>query len=337
MLSIARCLSQKNEVSIFWDPTQESDMKSEAKRRFAMNLENVSFVASIFTPETSLFQRIQKSRAYDLIVVLSDGSIPLLGCPMLLHFQTPTEWVNINPLLNVLKFSRVKHTIVNSGFTKRYIDKKYGVTSMVLYPPIDLPDKRAVPKENMILNVGRFGIRNAGSSFKKQDVLRDAFIKLHKHGGKSWEMVFIVTVNEQEDEAFEAFKKSVEGYPIRIIESPDLKTVEEYYLRASIYWHAAGFGENLKKHPDRAEHFGITTVEAMHYKAVPVVINAGGQPEIITDSVNGYVWDTEDELLDKTTRLIQDESLRKKIGDAAEERASFFKVERFCKELSELI
>lgn len=337
MLSITRCLAKNHQVSLFWDPTQEEEIKNEAQRRFAMDLKNVSFVPSIFTPETSLLQRIQKSTEYDLIVVLSDGSIPLLGCSMLLHFQTPTEWVKINPLLNALKFLRVNHTIVNSKFTKRYIDKKYGVNSIVLYPPIDLPEKKAVPKEHIILNVGRFGIRNAGSSFKKQDALRDAFIKLYKSGEKNWKMVFIVTVNEQEDEAFESFKKSVEGYPITVIESPDLKTVEEYYLKASIYWHAAGFGEDLKKNPDRAEHFGITTVEAMHYKAVPVVINAGGQPEIITDGENGYVWNTEEELLEKTKLLIADKALCESLGKAAEERAAYFKVERFCEELSNLV
>lgn len=164
-----------------------------------------------------------------------------------------------------------------------------------------------------------------------------AFKKLYDLGIKDWEMVFIVTVNEQEDDALEAFKNSVERYPISIIESPDLKTVESYYRRAGVYWHAAGFGEDLQKYPDRAEHFGITTVEAMHYGTVPVVINAGGQPEIVTDGKNGFLWNTEEELLEKTKMLIQDEKLREQLRQQAEQRAEYFSVSRFCKELSGLL
>lgn len=337
MLSIARCLKDQHEVFLFWDSTPKEEIISEAKRRFAMDLSGITFVPSLFTPNVSLLDRLKKSKAYDLIIVLSDGSIPFLGSPMMLHFQTPTEWVSVNPLLNALKFLKVKKTIVNSKFTKKYIDRKYGLDSVVLYPPVDLPERGNVKKEKIILNVGRFGIRNAGSSFKKQEALMVAFKKLYDLGIKDWEMVFIVTVNEQEDDALEAFKNSVERYPISIIESPDLKTVESYYRRAGVYWHAAGFGEDLQKYPDRAEHFGITTVEAMHYGTVPVVINAGGQPEIVTDGKNGFLWNTEEELLEKTKMLIQDEKLREQLRQQAEQRAEYFSVSRFCKELSGLL
>ena len=60
-----------------------------------------------------------------------------------------------------------------------------------------------------------------------------------------------------------------------------LKDILNEYKLAKIYWHASGFGEDLETHPEKAEHFGITTVEAMINGLVPIVIDAGGQKEIV--------------------------------------------------------
>ncbi len=59
------------------------------------------------------------------------------------------------------------------------------------------------------------------------------------------------------------------------------------------------------------EHFGITTGEAMSAGCVPVVINKGGQPEIVRDGVDGFVWNDSRELKEITLKLITDEYLLK--------------------------
>jgi glycosyltransferase involved in cell wall biosynthesis len=337
MLSLATCLADEHSVSVFWDPENEAEIRKEAERKFGMNLDAVKFTPSIFNPDTSLMKRLRKSKEYDLIIVLSDGSIPSLGCRTIIHFQTPVEWVKGKSLLNRIKFTNVSQVICNSKYTKKYIDRNFGVTSTVLYPPVDLPEKTDRKKEQIILNLGRFGIRAAGSSFKKQEALRDVFLKMsHKERG-DWKLVFIVNSTENEKDALDAFVDSVKDTDIAVVVNPDMKTVKDYYGKAGIYWHAAGFGEDLVKHPDRAEHFGLSTVEAMHYGAVPVVIDAGGQPEIVIDGENGFLWKTEDELIEKTQQLIKDTDLRKKLSEAAEERAAFFAKDRFCQELNTLL
>ena len=48
-----------------------------------------------------------------------------------------------------------------------------------------------------------------------------------------------------------------------------------------------GHGETQ---PERFEHFGITTVEAMAYGCVPIVPALGGQLEIVGDGRNGRLW-----------------------------------------------
>jgi len=64
----------------------------------------------------------------------------------------------------------------------------------------------------------------------------------------------------------------------------------------AIYWHATGLGEDLDRFLDRAEHFGIMTFEAMAFGCVPIVIRAGGQPEIVEGGRHGYLFADVDEL-----------------------------------------
>ena len=66
--------------------------------------------------------------------------------------------------------------------------------------------------------------------------------------------------------------------------------LDALYRGAAVYWHATGLDEDIDDDPVRAEHFGITTVEAMSAGAVPVVIAAGGQPEIVRDGVDGFLF-----------------------------------------------
>jgi glycosyltransferase involved in cell wall biosynthesis len=337
MLSIATALAGDHDVRIFWDTEKEAEIRLEADRKFAMKLEDITFTPNIFEPHISLLRRLIESRKYDRIFVLSDGSIPILACPMILHFQTPTEWVKVNPFLTELKLMRTKRVICNSYYTKRYIDKKYKVDSTVLYPPVTLAREKSEKKEHIILNVGRYGIRSAGSSYKKQEVMAQAFSEMVKKGLKDWELVFIMSVSENEAEKAKAFADSFRDLPITVLLDPDLKTVSEYYRKASIYWHASGYGENLTEHPDRAEHFGISTVEAMSYGAVPIVINAGGQPEIVSEDETGFLWGTFGELQEKTEKIIRDVKLRKRIAEAAEKRAKDFDVKHFQETLGHIV
>ena len=73
----------------------------------------------------------------------------------------------------------------------------------------------------------------------------------------------------------------------------------DLYSRASLFWHAAGYGQDERRHPERLEHFGITTVEAMAHGAVPLVYPAGGPAEVVEDGVSGRWWRTPGELVER--------------------------------------
>ncbi|MEK7533785.1 MAG: glycosyltransferase family 4 protein [Patescibacteria group bacterium] len=336
VLAIAECLASKHEVVIFWDTQQERGIKEKAKQKLGIDISSVVFAQNIFSKDVSFVSRINSSRKYDAIIYLSDGSIPFVLSRLYIHFQFPVEWVKRN-YLNSLKLKKISAVFCNSSFTKGYIDKKFRINSAVLYPPIYIPSLHKVRKENIILNVGRFGLNIDGSNYKKQDVLIRVFKSMVDNDLKKWTLVLIVGLREENQDKLLELKKLSNGYPIHFIENPSNNLLWEYYHKSKIYWHASGFGEDLVKYPERAEHFGISTVEAMGLGSVPIVINAGGQKEIIEDTKSGFLWNTVDELISNTDRLVHNERLFKQISQEAVRRSKIFSGNRFCRELNNII
>ena len=80
----------------------------------------------------------------------------------------------------------------------------------------------------------------------------------------------------------------------------------DLYGRASIFWHAAGLGEDTEDDPNRMEHFGISIVEAMSAGAVPVVLGEAGPAEIVEPGRSGRHYTDLDDLVAQTVDLIAD-------------------------------
>jgi len=343
MMKIAQCLGKNHDVGIFWDKKEDLE---ELKERFQLNLSNIELASNIFAKSTGLFKRLRESKKFDVIILLSDGSIPsLLSKKTFIHIQQPLSQNNLN-IKTKLKIARINKFFCNSYYTKSYVDKSLGVNSVVLYPPVGLKPKK-VKKENIILHVGRFRVRDVVTGrngdiegigdYKKQGFMVDAFIKMIKEGLKGWKFVLAVSVKKEDQNIFEDFKEKTKGYPIEFLVNKNNSGLWDIYSKSKIYWHASGFGEDLKKNPEYAEHFGISTVEAMGAGAVPVVINAGGQKEIINDGESGFLWNSLDDLIEKTQLLINDENLWKKMSQQAVKRAKDFAGNRFCEELYKIL
>lgn len=337
MLSIASCLSSENQVYIFWDKTKESEIRKKAHQKLGIDLSNVKFYPNIFDKKTSLLSRIVQSRQFNSIIYLSDGSIPFVGANLFIHFQFPVEWVDGESLKTQIKLRFVKKIFCNSYFTKSFIDKKLSIKSDILYPPVNLHVNKNIKKENVILHVGRFNVDIAGTNYKKQDVMVNIFKKMVDSGLKNWKFILTVGVREEDKDKLNELKKITEGYPIELMENISNQMLWEFYSKAKIYWHATGFGENLEKNPEKAEHFGISTVEAMGAGCVPVVIDAGGQKEIVKNGINGFLWNNEKELIDRTREVISNIKLWQKLSLEAINNAQKFVGNRFCTDLNKII
>ena len=335
MMTIAECLSQDNEVDIFWD--NKEDIKS-LLQRFPLNLSKVNIVENIFSTKTSKLKRILRTKKYDVIIFLSDGSMPfVLSKKLFIHIQQPLDHFQSKGFFNKIKLLRVNAFFVNSNYTKVSVEEKYFVKARVIYPPVDFKTKN-IKKENIILHVGRFRPRNVKiDDFKKQAFMINVFKELVGGGLKNWKFVLAVSVNDKDKHDFEEMKKTAEGFPIEFLLNKSNDQLWEIYSKAKIYWHASGFGEDLKAHPDLAEHFGISTVEAMGAGAVPVVFNAGGQKEIVETGLNGFTWNLAEELKENTLELIRNENVLEKLSDRAVKDSQKFTKEKFCKEIHDLI
>ena len=333
MMTIAACLSKQHGVSVFWDTRKELDAVGT---RFSLDLSSVKIVPNIFSPHVSLIKRFFKTREYDAIIVLTDGSIPLVGARKLfLHIQQPLASMQVHSLFEKIKLSRVNGFFCNSHYTEALNEKKFSIAACVIYPPVALSLKEVV-KGNIILHVGRFR-SVSGVDYKKQGAMIGAFKKMIDSGLKNWKFVIATSVREKDIPEFNTMKETAKGYPIEFLINQPNTALWHMYSQAKIYWHASGFGENLETHPELAEHFGISTVEAMGAGAVPVVINAGGQKEIVKDHENGLLWNTLEELQQKTLTLIQDKEMLEKLSKSARQTAGNFTEDRFCKEIYQLI
>ena len=124
MLTIASCLAIENEVLVFWDETQETEIKRIASKKLGLDLSGIKFTGNIFAKDVSTVSRLIESNKFDAIVYLSDGSIPMVGTKLYIHFQFPVEWVNGESLKTKVKLSFVKKIFCNSKFTKQAVGNR---------------------------------------------------------------------------------------------------------------------------------------------------------------------------------------------------------------------
>lgn len=337
MLTAASCLSSDNEVTIFWN---DEEILEKAHKKLGLDLKKIQLKPNIFSPKVPYFKKLFMTLNYDIIFILSDGSIPVtLAKKTIIHFQFPVEWVNAKNFSTKLKLSLVSKVICNSNFTKKFIDRKFNLKSEILYPPCINSTQslsNLFKKQNIILTVGRYSPSGKGS-IKKTEMLINAFQKMIDRGLKNWEFIIVISFSPKDEKKLGEFMYKINNYPIKILSNLSHDELSYIYYKAKLYWHAAGFGEDLEKNPHKAEHFGITTVEAMSQKVVPLVFEAGGQTEIVDNKVNGYSWQSEDELINLTKKIILDEHLRSEMSELAQKKSLNFTKEKFCTNLRKIL
>lgn len=315
-------------VTIAW---KEAGLIDELKQRFNLDLQAAEVDDNCYRVlgGGKRWQKYQLMKEFDLVFWVSDGSVPFLfGKKNLVLFQIPFAKLKFPRLTQGFKQLFIHKSICYSQYVKEVIDPLYGIAATVLYPPVTPFASR--DKDKIILSVGRFdNLLHA----KRQDILIEAF----KDGGfAGWKLVLAggslhgtLHLKELQD--------MIDGANIELVVNPTYTQLAELYGQARIYWHAAGYGQDLKTHPELAEHFGMTTVEAMSAGVVPLVFGAGGQKEIVKEEVNGYLWQTKDELIEKTKRLIDNSELFDRLAQNAKERSNDFSIKEFQHAFQSLI
>jgi glycosyltransferase involved in cell wall biosynthesis len=227
--------------------------------------------------------------------------------------------------------------LVYSEFVRQVLKEHHAIEAEVLYPPID-DFSLLVEKKPIILSVGRFftGMYND----KRFDVMIEAFKRLTLHPeAQSWEYRMVGSCGDDDGSRryLASLQRSAAGYPVFFHVNATYDELRRLYSEASIFWHAAGYGADEATSPERMEHFGMTTVEAMSARCIPIVINKGGQKEIVTHGRSGFVWNTTEDLVDLTMKTIKGKDIRKNLQAGARSRSEDFRRELFSNRVAELV
>jgi len=157
------------------------------------------------------------------------------------------------------------------------------------------------------------------------------FSAMIERGLVGWRLRLIgATGSTDNDRAYVSRLRSLaQGLPIQIETDVQIAELRKAYQRASLYWHAAGYGQSERINPSRFEHFGIAPVEAMSAGAIPIAFDGGGVRETIEHEKSGYIWKSCSELQRISWTLIRNAALRKCAAKAGIQRSVQYRPERF--------
>lgn len=336
MLTIAEVLSKNHQVDFLLGTHLYSSNIDQIRKRIetlhGLDLSRINFTKAPFWPGSSLIKRLFFLMKYNWLFYLTDGSIFLSTAKnSVIHFQAPHKNTAEKGWWGRIKLLTWKQAIYNSCFTKNIVEQNWPIQGKVVYPPVATQHLKPGQKKKQILSVGRF---SGHLQDKKHSLLIKIFKELVKDNHLSgWSLHLVGGMGKGDQDYLASLKKEARGAAIYL--HPDLpyQQLVKLYGESIIYWHAKGFGE---EDPTKMEHFGITTVEAMAAGCVPVVIKSGGQLEIV-DARSGLLWNSQDELIDFTLKLINDSQLREKLAKGAITRAKMFSKERFASSILNLV
>lgn len=272
---------------------------------------------------------------YDLVVVISLGVPPRsFASRSVLVVQFPREEISDGKRVERWRRAvtlRLYRRVVYSDFVRQCMRRSWHVDGDVLMPGIALAEDQHVPKERIILSVGRFmGFAENAWNSKRHDVLIAAFTQLPPDLRGSWKLVLAggYAPSPEMDEYVADLERSVDGLNVSVEANVTPDRLADLQARARLFWHASGF-ERPPSEPEAAEHFGMSTVEAMSNGAIPMVYADGGQLEIVTEDF-GRLWRSVPQLVAQTTDLMRRSSTElDAMGAAARTASTRFGSDRF--------
>lgn len=320
LLDIARaCHTAGYQTELFWN---NSHIKEQLLNRFGKQYEFITVNTAWHT--LNPLQRIFETKKYDAIFYHPDGSYFFSRARKnFALLQVPDARLIPHPsLINKLKLT-CWTPVFNSQFTKRFLSQFLNArSSFILYPTVsdelfDVP----LQKQNIILSVGRFF---SHLHSKKQEVLIQTFLKTQQNHGifKKYRLILAGNLKKEDELYYNRLKKLAKNsHAIEFKTNIGHDELTRLYSAARFYWHATGYGEDEKKHPEKMEHFGISIVEAMAVGCIALCYKGGGPKEIITHNKTGFLYKTRGELIDFTKKLLKKPSLMKQFSQAAQHRA----------------
>lgn len=228
--------------------------------------------------------------------------------------------------------------IANSTFTAEHVDRRWGVSSAVVYPPCPLAEPRPAARERVILSVGRFTAPQPHVPNKRFDVMIEAFRSLNDLHERGYRLVLIGSAGEGDLAYVDTLRRAATGVPVDFVVNAPFARLQRAYASAELYWHAQGYGEDVEEFPEAHEHFGMTTVEAMSGGCIPLVIASAGPSEVVGPLGRGLLWASVSELAESTRRVVDMTDIdQTRLRDDVRRRAEDFSRDVFRTRLKQVL
>lgn len=223
--------------------------------------------------------------------------------------------------------------IYNSQYTAEWIQKKWKFSPhQHIYPPVDMDvTKDNSVKKKIILSVARFEAEGT----KRQQEMIESFLKLkqaYPEIMKKWKFILAGGSNPN-NPYLSRLRKILDQNPNHDIElkiNASIQEIKSLYKESMLFWHLCGLTHD---DPAEIEHFGMTIVEAMQNRVVPIVFDGGGPREIVDNGENGFRVRSKAEWMDYSIRLFTDENLIRRLGENAQKRSRDFSKKIFEKKV----
>lgn len=321
LFSLAECLSAKYDVTIAGPDHIPVDRLK--KLGFADKFKVIRLSPAIFTETTANFECV--------VYLAIDFPLPSNAGRSFAVVQFPfTKWAKLwRPKTRAAQKAALGdyEYIVYSKYVATWLKKRWGVKSEILAPMVNRGHYEPQKKNNTILAVGRFFV---GGHNKRQDALIDAYMEMPKNIRDAWKLVLAGGITDKglDQEHLQSLKRRAISEP-NIIFKTNITPHElaSLYGQAKLFWHATGYGR-VNNQPEKAEHFGMTTIEAMSYGCVPLVYSDGGQKEIVKENF-GLLWTGLDQLVKLSSSLMNSPERLQKMANTAVEASKLYDAENF--------
>jgi len=338
LLSMASALSISHEVVLITPEKYSYSRLRQMGKHFGLDLSGI-FMAS---------WNEALSRSFDFFVSMGNSivpDVPALAPKSFYHCQFPFPCMASDIISRMQLLDGYQSYLANSNYSKMHIQEVSEQSRLpqksinIVSPPCPIPvvhiDKPS--DRTIILSVGRFF---QGGHCKNHHLLVQAFRKLLKKTHRRVELHIAGSIhaNSESLNYFHEVRRLADGLPVTLYPNIDADSLTTLYGQSHIYWHGTGMDQDPDIHPEKMEHFGISIVEAMGAGCIPLAFAAGGPTEIITDGYNGFLYNSEETLVERTAELLlSDEKNLATIRTLAKARATDFSISHFSDAIISLV
>ncbi len=299
---------------VFWD----KDLSREIKQKFSLHyIKKLCWLPNIFKDKSfpfSTVQTLKTLRPFDYFIYVTDGSYFFSSAKKNFVFcMIPDKNLYRMNSLNRLKTFNYQF-ITNSLFTSGWLTK-WGIKNQVLHPYINdmFFRKTSIKKERIILSVGRFF---SHLHSKQHEIIIGTYRKFvqSRKNLASYRLILAGGLKKEDRDYFRKLQSFIgDDSLIKLKPNLGFNELVSLYRKAEMFWHFAGFGVDEQEHPEMVEHFGIAPLQAMVSGCITFCYNAGGPKEFMKDGENGFLFNSEKELLQKINTIIENSLIQQTI------------------------